>query len=85
MPFRDEAHHGSFRPNELELLQQAYNEACVLLDRCPKTHEYRSRMAKSVIRSFETGERDPYVIAEKVAAAEIQIELMDMPAKSKRA
>lgn len=76
MPFRDKAHHGSFRPNELELLQQAYNEACVLLDRCPTTHEYRSRMAKSVIRSFEAGERDPYKIAEQVASAETQIGLV---------
>lgn len=77
MPFRDVMYSGSFRPSEVDILQTAYTECCTLLDRCPKTHEACARMAKLVIIEFEAGNRDPYLIAEQVAAAEIKISISD--------
>ena len=77
MPFRDEMYIGSFRPSEVDILQQAFTECCTLLDRCPKTHEFRARMAKLVILEFEAGNRDPYQIAKLVAAAETKISSLD--------
>lgn len=75
MPFRDVMYSGSFRPSEVDIIQTAYTECCTLLDRCPKTHEARARMAKLVIIEFEAGNRDPYLIAEQVAAAEVKISM----------
>lgn len=75
MPFRDTTLSGTFRPDEVDILQRAFIDCCALLERDPDTHEARARMAKLVIIEFEGGNRDPHLIAEQVAAAETKISL----------
>ncbi len=53
-------------------MQAAYNKSCVLLGRCPKTHEAKNDLAREIIKTFETGETEPDRIAEIAA----QLELM---------
>lgn len=77
MPFREEIHRGTYRPNELKILQQAYNESCILLGRCPTTHQDKARMAKAVLSVFENGDHDPMSIAEKVAVIETHIAVLN--------
>ncbi|WP_247877611.1 hypothetical protein [Brucella pituitosa] len=73
MPFRNARYHGTFRPSDLAILQKAYEECCVLLDRCPTSHEDKDRVARAIIRSFESGVRDPVKIAEQVAVIETHV------------
>ncbi len=48
MPFRNAQYHGTFRPSDLAILQKAYEECCVLLDRCPTSHEDKDRRSELV-------------------------------------
>jgi|GEM_PF-277146 len=73
MPFRNAQYHGTFRPSDLAILQEAYEECCALLDRCPNSPEDKDRVARAVIREFERGELDPVKIAEHVAAIETHV------------
>lgn len=70
MPFRGNKYQGTYAPNDLQLLQAAYNRCCVLLDRCPTTHESKEAIARAIIRTYESGEQDPDEIAEIVAKLE---------------
>jgi len=71
MPFRGTQYRGTFTPEDLQLMQAAYNKSCVLLGRCPKTHEAKNDLAREIIRTFETGETDPDRIAEIAAELEL--------------
>ncbi|MCX2696768.1 hypothetical protein [Ochrobactrum chromiisoli] len=59
-------------PEDLQVMQAAYNKSCVLLERCPKTHISKNDLAREVIKTFETGESDP----DKIAKIAVQLELM---------
>ncbi|PQZ26383.1 hypothetical protein CQZ93_20810 [Ochrobactrum vermis] len=71
MPFRGNKYQGTYAPNDLQLLQAAYNRCCVLLDRCSTTHESKEALARAIIRTYESGEQDPDKIAEIVAKLEL--------------
>ncbi|MBR7654221.1 hypothetical protein KCX83_18030 [Brucella oryzae] len=71
MPFRGNKYQGTYAPNDLQVLQAAYNRCCVLLERCATTHESKDAVARAVIRAYETGEQDPEKIAEMVAKLEL--------------
>ncbi|WP_095448789.1 hypothetical protein [Ochrobactrum quorumnocens] len=73
MPFRNAQYQGTFRPAELVILQKAYEECCVLLDRCLTGHEDKDRVARAIIREFERGIHDPVKIAEQVAIIETHV------------
>lgn len=75
MPFRSAQYHGTFRPSDLTILQNAYEECCALLDRCPTSHEDRDRVARAIIREFERGIHDPVKIAEQVAVIETHVSI----------
>lgn len=66
MPFSAKEYQGSFNQQELALLQEAYNRACQLLQRCPTTHEAKEQLAKLVIRVFEDSDHDPLVTSNRV-------------------
>ena len=72
MPFRGKEYHGTFAPEDLQLMQAAYNRSCALLDRCPTTHEAKNELARVIIRTYQSGESDP----EKIAAIAARVELM---------
>ncbi|OYR16543.1 hypothetical protein CEV32_4176 [Brucella rhizosphaerae] len=72
MPFRGSQYHGTFTPQDLQLMQAAYNQSCALLDRCPTTHEAKNDLARAIIRTFQSGECDPG----KIAAIAARVELM---------
>lgn len=71
MPFRGKEYHGTFTPEDLQLMQAAYNLSCTLLGRCPKTHEAKNELARVIIRTYQSGEYDP----EKIAAIAARVEL----------
>ncbi|ANG97505.1 MULTISPECIES: hypothetical protein [Brucella] len=72
MPFRGSQYRGTFTPEDLQVLQAAYNRSCAMLDRCPTTHEAKNELARAIIRTYESGEHDP----EKIAAIAARVELM---------
>jgi len=72
MPFKGSQYHGTFTPDDLQLMQVAYNRSCALLERCPMTHEAKNNLARAIIRTFQSGERDP----EKIAAIAARVELI---------
>lgn len=72
MPFRGAQYRGTFMPEDLQVMQAAYNKSCVLLERCPKTHISKNDLAREVIKTFETGKSDP----DKIAKIAVQLELM---------
>ncbi len=67
MPFKNAEYRGYYNPNELALLQAAYNRCCELLGRCPSSHEDRDRLARAVMRTFEDSGHDPELAAQKAA------------------
>ncbi|TPF76723.1 hypothetical protein FHY56_04310 [Brucella gallinifaecis] len=67
MPFRSADYRGNYNPNELALLQDAYNRCCELLGRCPATHKDRDRLARAVMRTFEDSKHDPEIAAQRAA------------------
>lgn len=71
MPFRGAQYRGTFTPEDLQVIQAAYNKSCVLLERCPITHVARNDLAREIIKIFETGESDPDRIAEIAAQSEL--------------
>ncbi|KAB0570831.1 hypothetical protein J3U99_12955 [Brucella pituitosa] len=72
MPFKGSQYYGTFTPEDLQLMQVAYNRSCALLERCPTTHEAKDDLARAIIRTFQSGECDP----EKIAAIAARVELM---------
>jgi len=71
MPFRGSQYCGAFAPEDLQVLQAAYNRSCAMLDRCPTTHEARNQLARAIIRTYESGEHDPEIIAAIAARVEL--------------
>ncbi|WP_139974226.1 MULTISPECIES: hypothetical protein [Brucella/Ochrobactrum group] len=71
MPFRGNKYQGTYAPHDLQALQAAYNRCCALLDRCPTTHADKEMLARAIIRTYESGEQDPYKIAEIAAKLEL--------------
>lgn len=81
MPFRGNKYQGTYAPDDLQLLQAAYNRCCILLERCATTHESKEALARAIIRTealaraiirtYESGEHDPEKIAEMVAKLEL--------------
>lgn len=70
MPFTKSDYLGSYTPSQLDTLQSAYNEVCHILNRCPLTDENREVLARTVIRIYEQGQKDPHIIARKIAEIE---------------
>lgn len=70
MPFKNGEVYGAFSPEDLKLLQEAYNLTCEKLNRCPTSHEEKNRLARLVIRVFSQGQRDPAAIASEAIALE---------------
>ena len=70
MTFKYFEKKGIFQPVEVEALQNAYNECCLLLQRCPTSHPEKDRLAKAVLSLFENGQTDPVQIAERLAVLE---------------
>lgn len=70
MPFRGNKYQGTYAPEDIQVLQAAYNRCCGFLDRCPTTHEDKETLARAIIRTFESGEQNPDRIAEIVAKLE---------------
>lgn len=66
MPFRSKDYIGSYTPEQLDMLQNMYNEVCAILDECPTTGEKREIIAKAVIRLTEQGDKDPIQIAHTI-------------------
>ncbi len=71
MPFRGNKYQGTYAPEDLRVLQVAYNRCCAVLDRCPTTHEDKEILARAIIRTYESGVHDPDKIAEIVAKLEL--------------
>ncbi|MBV2143238.1 hypothetical protein KUG47_06980 [Falsochrobactrum sp. TDYN1] len=70
MPFRNSQYHGTFTPEDLQVLQAAYNHCCVLLNRSPAADEDKEKLARTIIRVFQSGEHVPEKIAQIVASSE---------------
>ncbi|MFQ0814044.1 hypothetical protein AVM02_13575 [Brucella anthropi] len=71
MPFRGTRYQGTYAPDDLHVLQAAFNRCCLLLEHCVITHESREALARAIIRAYESGEHDPDKIAEMVARLEL--------------
>lgn len=70
MPFQKSDYLGVYKPEQLKVLQAAYDEVCEILGCCPTTTNNKDQLARTVIRIFESGIQDPHRIAELI----IQIE-----------
>ncbi|MCF7644911.1 hypothetical protein KQ944_08490 [Bacillus subtilis] len=70
MPFQKSDYLGVYKPDQVNLLQSAYDETCELLGHCPLTDEDKNRLAHTVIRIYESGIHDPHEIAELIARIE---------------
>ncbi|PWL18694.1 hypothetical protein DKP76_06340 [Falsochrobactrum shanghaiense] len=87
MPFRESRYQGVFKPDDLQILQAAYDRCCLLLDRRPTTDEDSDKLARTIIRAFQSGQHAPERIAEIVTRPELspQLEHRSDPIGSKRA
>lgn len=65
MPFRNADTYGTFTPEDLKILQEAYNLTCEKLQRCPTSHDEKNKLARLVIRVYLSGETEPCLISEK--------------------
>ena len=65
MPFSSQGSYGAFSPEDVEILQNAFNLCRARLGHSSATDEELHELARLIIRSFENGERDPEVIARR--------------------
>lgn len=72
MPFR-RFPHDHIPPDHWDILQTAHNEASSILGRDPRTHDYAERLAREIMRLYESGGRDPIKMALKAVDTEIAI------------
>lgn len=70
MPFRGAEYRGIYGPEEIALLQQAYNRCCEMVGRCPSSDEEKDRLARLVLRVFESSQHDPELVACNAAQIE---------------
>ena len=52
------------------MLQQAYDEVCNILGRCPTSDENKDVLARAVINIYKSGEKDPQKIAKLISEIE---------------
>lgn len=70
MPFRKSDYLGIYKPDELNTLQAAYNETCEIRGYCPTTDDDENKLARTVIRIYESGIQDPHQIAKLIVQIE---------------
>ncbi|WP_245257278.1 MULTISPECIES: hypothetical protein [Pseudochrobactrum] len=70
MPFQKTDYLGIYKPEQIKTLQTAYNEVCEILGYCPTTDENKDQLARTVIRIYESGIKDPKEIAGLIARIE---------------
>lgn len=70
MPFRKSDYLGIYKPDELNTLQAAYNETCEIRGNCPTTDDDENKLARTVIRIYESGIHDPHQIAKLIVQIE---------------
>ncbi|MFK4824830.1 hypothetical protein ACI0FM_08585 [Paenochrobactrum sp. BZR 588] len=70
MPFTNGPANGVFVPEDLVVMQKAYEITCNKLNICPKTYEEKNRIARLVMRVFRKGENNPHAIALQTVALE---------------
>lgn len=66
MPFKKADIVGAYTPEQLHMLQQAYDEVCNILGRCPTSDENKDVLARAVINIYKSGEKDPQKIAKLI-------------------
>lgn len=70
MPFSNGPAHGIFVPDDLAVMQKAYEITCKKLDVYPKTYDEKNRIARLVMKVFCRGETNPQAIALQTIALE---------------
>ena len=70
MPFRGSEYRGTYGPSEIALLEHAYKRCCELVGRYPSTDEDKDRLARLVLRVFESSQHDPELAAHNAAQIE---------------
>lgn len=65
MPFSSQGSYGAFSPEDVEILQNAFNLCRARLGHSSATDQELHGLARLIIRSFENGERDPDIIARR--------------------
>ncbi len=53
----------TYSSQDWDIMQRAHEKASELLGRSPSTHEYANRLARTVMKLFDRGLRDPEVLA----------------------
>ncbi len=59
----DQGQFKAFKPDDMRILQDAYNLTCEKLGQCPSSQSEKDKLAKMIIRIYEGGEQDPEEIA----------------------
>lgn len=70
MPFRTDPFVGTYNPDQLKALQDAYKTTCALMGREPVSEIETNKLAKKIYSIYDSGIEDPVEIARIITHAE---------------